>query len=230
MKQAFALAALMTMGAGLNASVFGPQYTNSYTFTLSPNFNDVSNIIIFESGSGYGDTTWAFSVSDCGGLGCTSTITNPFTSPTPITSAFLLGITQNLPNDAPGQEHLVIFGNQAFAAAANGVDWGALFPNTNEDQLIADIQLATSGQSFATIQPGFDGINTFLNGDGANYGNTGNSVWFNVGAPIKVVAFSTGQIIGTGTASSTVVPEPGGLALAIAGGLILGVALRRRGR
>jgi len=218
--------------SGLSGGVVNStQYTTSYTFTLSPGFNDVTNIIMFENGDSYGGTTWRFDVYDRGGSGCTSTLTNPFTSPALITSALLLGITQDLPNDAPEQQHVVIFGNQTFAGAANGVDWRALFPNTDEDQLIADIQLATSGQDFATIQPGFDGISAFVNGDGSNYGNTGNSIYFNVGDPISVVAFSNGQIIGTGTSSSDpVAPEPGSLAMAAGVGFAAALVIRRRRR
>lgn len=240
----FALAAiLVTVGTfGLRGSVIETsQYTTSYTVTLGPNFNDVTNVIMFENGSDFGSATWPFSASDCGGAGCTSTLTNPFPSDSPVLSAVLIGITQDLPGDAAGQQHLVLFSNQAFAAAANGVDWSALFPNTDEDQLISDVELATSGQDSATIQPGFDGLGAFLgqnsltvpglaqDGDGANYGNTGNSVFFNIGDPISVVAFSTGQVIGTGTSSSVAAaPEPTSLTLAGLGLVLCLSGIRKR--
>jgi hypothetical protein len=240
----FALAAiLVTIGTfGLQgSSIATSQYTTSYTVTLGPNFSDVTDIIMFENGSDFGSATWPFTASDCGGSGCTTTLTNPFPSDSPVLSAVLIGITQDLPGDAPGQQHLVLFSNQAFAAAANGVDWSTLFPNTDEDQLIADVELATSGQDYATIQPGFDGLGAFLgqndltvpgiaqDGDGTNYGNTGDSVYFNIGDPISVVAFSTGQIIGTGTSSSLpAAHEPASLTIAGLGLVLCLASIRKR--
>ncbi|HEX3484030.1 MAG TPA: PEP-CTERM sorting domain-containing protein [Micropepsaceae bacterium] len=133
---------------------------------------------------------------------------------------FLLGVTSNLPGDAPGQQHLVVFTNDSFAASAAGIDFGTLFPDTNETTLINDL----------ITRDNVGDIFGFASGDALTGPN--GSIFFEPGDSFTAVAFSNGQIIGTGTstfttAATTDVPEP--LTLSLFGmGLAGMIAMRRR--
>jgi hypothetical protein len=62
----------------------------------------------------------------------------------------------------------------------------------------------TSGQSFSFIQPGLDAVNAFADGNAKNGiltppGGILTSAWFVTGDTFKVMTWSDGTIIGSGT-------------------------------
>ncbi len=132
-------------------------------------------------------------------------------------STFLLGVASNLPNDAPGQEHLVLFTNDAFAQSAQSIAFGTLFPNTNETTLINDLLTNNIGGD----------LFGFAGGDAISGPN--GSIAFTPGDTFTAIAFSNGQIIGSGTSTFTTgIPEPATMTLfAVAIG---GIGISRRTR
>lgn len=215
----------------------------SYAVTLNNAGPAITNIMTFNRYDNGGGAWWATEVP----AGVTAhTITDPFlksSSNKPL-EALLLGLVQDLPNDAPGQQHVVVMMSDAAAAAAQGVAWGTLFRDTQEEDVIAAIELSTSGQDVALIQPGLDTLNVFTEGD-ARFGILDGlaqplSTWFSFGAVqagatsfsnFSVLAFSDGQLLGHGSAALqalTPVPEPGSASQGLAGLALLGLLLRRR--
>jgi hypothetical protein len=112
-----------------------------------------------------------------------------------------------------------------FPAIRQGSNIGTLFPNTNETTLINDL---VTDSNFGDL---FD----FSNGDAVSGPN--GSIAFGSTDTFSEIAFSTGQIIGTGVSVITqgppaagAVPEPAAWVMMIVGfGLTGGLARRRRG-
>jgi hypothetical protein len=117
-------------------------------------------------------------------------------------------------NDAEGQ-HLVLFENPATATASENIDFDTLFPNSNETQLIADMENLTNGVDWN------DSLNDmfgFVTGDASNIPNGGStlSAWLTPaanGLPTQgtIEMWSTGTQIGTFTTSivtQTTTPSP----------------------
>jgi hypothetical protein len=215
----------------LSASPARAEYNSSYTVTLNEGVPDVTNILMLEQWANGGATTWAFSAAG----GDTSVLTNPFPTDTPTLSSLLIGLSQDpgWPDGSPGQLHVVLMMDNTAASLAENIAWGTVFPNTDEDQLIAAIQLATSGQDFNTIGPGLDFISNFASGDATNIlgpGGVPYSAWFATSGPFSVVSFSDGTLIGTGVGTLIVssVPEPSAVVLLGAGVGV--VAMRGFGR
>lgn len=185
----------------------------------------VTNIMIAEEHQSGGALTWPFQADGNG----SSLLANPFPSPVPYQSAVLIGLVQDLVGDPPGQKHVVLFMNNQAASNVQNIAWGTIFLETNENQLIADIELATSGQDWEIIQPGVDAVSNFLEqakSAQVGPGGTDGSIWFDLGSSFSVVAFSEGQLIGEGESYIEVVPEPASLAALGIGA----VALIRRKR
>lgn len=177
-------------------------------------------------------TTWSFSVDGSGtpGVDHTTNITNPFPTDALPSSSLLIGITQDLENDAPGQMHVVLMMDDTAASLGANIAWGTLFRNTDEDQLIANIQLATSSQEWAVIQPGLNAVGAFAASDATDgildHLAQPHSAWFATGGDFTVMDWSDGNIIGSGTSQITIVPESATLpTLAVAG---LHLLARRR--
>jgi hypothetical protein len=216
----------------------------SYTVTTAGNLPEITSILTFNSyADGGGGVWWSASVP---GQTLSWTITDPFlkSSANPPVDALMVGLVQDLPGDAPGQKHVVLMMSSAAAQAATNIAWGTLFRNTLEEQLIADIELATSGLPIEAIEPALNNLFDFAGGDarGGILGPGGVPIdaWFTVAgvqpgsvtsAGFKVMAFSTGQLIGEGTAFTdavAVVPEPQAWAMWLAGLSALGFVARRR--
>lgn len=223
------LGLVVVAALALSSSAVRADYQTSYTANLKlGQGDDITNIMLLERGDGFGSATWAFSIPRDG----TSTITNPFASPDPIHQALLLGIVTGLPFDGtPEQKHIVMFMDPTAAQLATHIAWGTLFRNTLEEDLIAAIELATSGQDWPIIQPGLDFVGEFANGDAENGilgpGGVPHTAWLNNPGPLTVMTFSDGEVVGFGDAQITFVPEPATLAIMGLGGLLFARVRRR---
>jgi len=187
----------------------------------------VSDIAIFQNGPDGQSITNSFSI----GVGET-VIQNPFSVTDLPTDDFLLGVAENLASDGgDNQQHLVLFSNDTFAANAQNIAFGTLFPNTNEATLLNDLEVI--GQSVpGDTNVAYNDLFTFQSGDAVSGPN--GSVGFSTGDTFTEIAFSNGQIIGTGASFASLVapiqssaPEPSTWALMIAGLGGIGLMLRR---
>lgn len=206
-------------------------YQNSYSIDLTGISSPVTNILFQEFPGTCCGQRMNFEGPDTGIAAASqvTTLDDPFLNGVVTSESFGIGVVQDLPGDADGQQHLVMFMSTAASALANGLDWGALFPTVDEDQTIADLQLATSGgdnwgNSFDVLAPGLDNSISFMNSLDSPGGLLGpgglyTSPYFALPAPgdpatdFVVVAFSSGQIIGSGSVVQTAIeigdaPEP----------------------
>ncbi len=219
------LAAALTLIASdaVSSSVFQPFLANYAVNSTYP----VADIAIFEFNSDYSSSTNSFSIS----VG-PSVITNPFAETAPLESAYLLGVATDLATDTDAtQTHLVMFVSDAFATSAESIAFGTLFPNTDEDTLINALEVI--GQTTpGDVGAAYSELGDFANGDAAD-GPDG-PIAFTFGGSFTELAFTDGQVIGTGTSyaspappSAAPEPEPAAWALMLLGVGAVGLTLRR---
>jgi hypothetical protein len=212
----------LALGVLASAAQAQTQYFTHYDFHMSDPALTVTNMILFERGESFGSATWPFSASDG------QRISNPFPTSAPVQSTIMLGVAQNLPGDPDGQKHVVIGMDDTAASLSQGIAWGTLFRNTLEANVLDDIEAATSGGAWEVVTPALDRLGVFLDGDATTGilgpGGASQTAWFATEGTFSVMAFSDGQLLGTGTGSVEAVPEPASLAVLGLGAL----ALRRR--
>jgi hypothetical protein len=196
-------------------------YLINYAFDMSYEVTAIAkyNEYLPDCGSGLAN-------SDTAPVGA-SLLTDIFPKHDPIGRSLLMGIATDLPLDADGQQHLVLFTNDDWASDARGLAFGTLFPTANEASLIA---------ALASLQAGTGtdddyGLLTDFASSVSQYGPNGDAA-FLFGGSFTAIAFSDGQIIGTGTSFATAapdgVPEPASWAMAVLGFGAVGAAMRRR--
>lgn len=219
---AAAIAASVTALAATPASACGS--TAPYLATYQ--FDQTYGVTAIAKYNSSGDCGSSITNSDTAPIG-PSIVTDVFAKQDPVLRALLFGLTSDLPGDEAGQQHLVLFTNDVFAARAENIAFGSLFPETKEATLIAALTSLASGNGGGSD---YDVLydfaeNAALNGPNGDAG-------FGLNQRFTSVAFSDGRIIGTGlffaTPVAAAVPEPATWALLLLGFGGVGVALRRR--
>jgi hypothetical protein len=192
----------------------------TYNVTLQEGITGVSDILFVNETSKGPSWSWPYSFSS-GSSSATQVYANFFPA---VEATIAVGLVTDLPGDPSGDTttHLAVFGN--FLPDQIGDTFSSLFPDANESALIndlthvfdsADTPTSTTNAAFsAFVLPFFKDATT----DG---------LLISPGSSFEAVAFSTGQLIGTGTFEVVNTPEPtyvGTLAFLFCGL----VALRRR--
>lgn len=157
-------------------------------------------LILDANSGGIGPSySWPYSLSSG-----TSSITQfyPFIVG-PVVGTTAIGLVTNLPGDPAGETttHLAVVGD--FLPDQIGEDFSSLFPDSNESALISDL---TNAFNTTTFNPMTDtdfttDVLPFYNDAAAD------GLLIPPNSNFDVVAFSTGQLIGTGT-FQVVTPEP----------------------
>jgi hypothetical protein len=241
MKSKLLAAIVLASASVVAAAQHNWQLSSTYTFSLDPEWGpvEVTNIIaIMEGGSvnntyGWGSTTWPLSSSSSPvTLGFDTYWFDPFAAEPTVIGSLFLGIVRDLPDDPPGQDHVVLFMDSQAAGNINNIAWGTIFSNTNEESLLFAIEQATT-LPLEEAESYWGEIDTFVHGDGmhGHLGPSGTegSAWFGPNEDFSIVAFSDAKIIGSGTnlVQTTLqpVPEPCSMVVLGIGAL---VALRKR--
>jgi PEP-CTERM motif len=126
---------VIPQGSGYEAT-----YTANIPWTM--NGNNVTNVIIFEEGSG-GQTKVDFPYTLVpGGVSVLSDTLNFLP-----TSALIVGVELTQPLVGTGKRHLVMFANDTFAVGATGKDFSQAFPPLHEQAFIDNLLSAEGGNS-----------------------------------------------------------------------------------
>ncbi|MDT7934988.1 MAG: hypothetical protein RQ833_10350 [Sphingomonadaceae bacterium] len=198
--------------------VAAPAYNPVYRVT-SISYR-VFNIATYQSDEcGWGITN-SFTVDPPSG-----DIVNPFPQFRTIPVTMLLGVAEDLPNDPPGQQHLVLFTNPSFARSAAGIAFGTLFPNSNETALIGALNNLGAGMGQTAD---YEVVFAFGGGD-ARSGPNGNAT-FGLGDAFSVIAFSDAQVIGGGESFAQLVPTTPTPTPSAGWLLVAGIGLMAAGR
>jgi hypothetical protein len=186
-------------------------------YFVAPTY-DIHSIVLLQYTVGGGGSTNSFEA-----FAPSTMITDPFLKTEAITDTYFLGVS-DFDGEEEGDEHLVLALDDTFAAGLLGFEFGDLFPSFNEGDLIAALNLLATpdADNAAEKDAAYDLIGSFsdqIRGGGGTFGSVDT---------FSLVGFSTGQAVGSGESSITVVPEPATWALLIAGFGGAGAMLRRR--
>lgn len=249
MKSRTILSAFVLLGAAFASADHSWRLDSYYDYQLTGDLGSSVLRDVEEVMEGHGiDGDYGFGVSSSfgggnAGQGHLSLDTYPFfglASSEPILDRSLLfGVIDNLPNDAPGQEHLVLFMNPTAAERVQNIAYGTIFDTVvqgvqyTEETIIDATEKVHSELSDDEKRPYYDILDVFRNtiSKNANVGPSGTkgSIWFAPEEGFSIVTFSDGLTIGSGTNSVTKtlnpVPEPASMAVLAVGAL---GALRRR--
>lgn len=225
-------AALALTTAHASAQSF--EYFTHYDVTTEVGFSPITEIVMIENFDGFQAFTWSF---EAAGAGATTRLSNPFPSDTPALESLLVGIVADLPGDAPGQEHLVLMMDDHAASNVQDIAWGTVFTTVLEEDVIDAVHTMALHLPFGDpdLEAALNTLSAFV--DVASYeahvGDFGlpGSALFTTGGSFTIVAWSDGQVIGSGVSTIepiAVVPEPSALAMLLAGIGVVGTLARRR--
>ncbi len=216
----------------LGASVFASadwnwKLSSTYTWAMDGSWGgaDVTNIIAhMEGGSvensyGWGVTSWSFSNAD-------SPLTMTFDTgwfdpqaaePT-LTGSLFMGIVQDLPSDAPGQEHVVFFMDSHAASNIANIAWGTVFAGLPPEHTYTEEAVLQAIKDFTNPpnQASFDAADALLTdfqtytAKHARVGDFGTegSMYFGPSDSFSIVAFSDATIGGSGSGTVDTIQEP----------------------
>jgi len=229
------------------AGVLSGSYFTHYTVDLSVDSDSVNGIVKFESAANSGQTSWPDFLQ--GGAG-TQKIDQVFPSFEPLLEGLLLGMSYEGTPDIvyepqSSQSHLVMFMSNEAAALADGQSFESLFAGYMESDIIHALEVvgligsAVVGEDEFNIQ--YDMLAGFANSVRTIFSTNGSiNGWFSIPGTqavdpgqFKVVMFSDGQGIGSGTVTQdnrgpAAVPEPSTFALFGLGGVGLAFSAYRR--
>lgn len=207
--------------------VTDPSGKATYSVTLNDDSLFVTDVRLFDAFEGYWESSGPYFA-----YGEHSEITRDYHNSKQPRSVLLLGVVVGLPSDGEAlQYHLVALMSEAAASVADGAEWSSLFGDAGEADLIDALISPFEGDNHQTLHEFVTERASAIPTDGATV-----SAWFAPGDDFKVLAFSTGQVIGSGTSNfetfgPAAVPEPASLALASLGVLaVLAVDRNRRRR
>lgn len=236
MKKSLLSVGLLTMATLASVSHAQTFYVPTYTATNN-NQNPITDMVLLwqdPQGGGLG----LLSVTpepgiNIPGLGQTTTFQD-LPKPRVPSGLFVMGLyKETIGEPSPGQEHVVLFMNSYAASLTKDIAWGTVFRNTLEDNLIADLHAVSATNDSHAVGDIFN----FAGGDSMHIPDitspTGDTTaWIapppnGTAAQGKIMMWSTGQEIGTFSASAVATPEPASLAVLAVGALAL---MRRKNR